>query len=108
MDACPDFIGVVKIFAFLELESRYSGKHFSKVSAKSAYSVVKFGEALFLLKIESFVLRVQVIAGTILNSLNTKFLLFMVEYLIIFINPRPLSVVRVNWLCRVLVVNRIA
>ncbi len=32
MDACPDFIGVVKIFAFLELESRYSGKHFSKVS----------------------------------------------------------------------------
>jgi hypothetical protein len=32
MDACPDFIGVVKIFACLELESRYSGKHFSKVS----------------------------------------------------------------------------
>ncbi len=32
MDACPDFIGVVKIFVFLELESRYSGKHFSKVS----------------------------------------------------------------------------
>jgi hypothetical protein len=33
MDACPDklFIGVVKIFVFLELESRYSGKHFSKV-----------------------------------------------------------------------------
>jgi hypothetical protein len=26
MDACPDFIGVVKIFVFLELESRYSGK----------------------------------------------------------------------------------
>jgi hypothetical protein len=32
MDACPDLIGVAKIFAFLELESRYSGKHFSKVS----------------------------------------------------------------------------
>jgi hypothetical protein len=31
MDACPDLIGVVKIFVFLELESRYSGKHFSKV-----------------------------------------------------------------------------
>ncbi len=44
---------------------------------------MKFGEALFLLKIESFILRVQVIAGTILNSLVTKFLLFMVEYLIV-------------------------
>jgi hypothetical protein len=37
MDACPDFIGVVKIFAFLELESRYSGKHFSKVSLFEAF-----------------------------------------------------------------------
>jgi hypothetical protein len=41
MDACPDFIGVVKIFAFprrrdlqLELEFRFSGKHFSKVSLR--------------------------------------------------------------------------
>jgi hypothetical protein len=59
MDACPDFIGVVKIFALtrvvhvprpkgqlgscpillscriaLELESHYSGKHFSKVSIR--------------------------------------------------------------------------
>ncbi len=35
MDACPDFIGVVnppEADAFLELESRYSGKQFSKVS----------------------------------------------------------------------------
>ena len=35
--ACPvgpaDRTGVVKIFACLELESRYSGKHFSKVSS---------------------------------------------------------------------------
>jgi hypothetical protein len=42
MDACPDFIGVVKIFAFLELEpqlnikNRFNGagkiEHFSMVS----------------------------------------------------------------------------
>jgi hypothetical protein len=30
---------VVKIFAFLELESRYSGKHFSKVSKKGEEDV---------------------------------------------------------------------
>jgi hypothetical protein len=30
-------IPVVKIFAFLELESRYSGKHFSKVSPTSGH-----------------------------------------------------------------------
>ena len=27
MDACPDFIGVVKIFAFLELEPQLNIKH---------------------------------------------------------------------------------
>jgi len=49
-------IPVVKIFAFLELESRYSGKHFSKVSCRRPQSAL-FGFCHLLYIIRFAVIR---------------------------------------------------
>jgi hypothetical protein len=67
MDACPDFIGVVKIFAVLELESRYSGKHFSKVSESNrgcdlGYKSIIFKDLRFRNAICTLVLMIWMLA----------------------------------------------